>query len=81
LIANSAQDAQENINICEEGDEVSVDYDFEKERYEVSGSDYIGCLPKKLEQYADAATFVIEEIGENDSGKQYVVVGAYAAKG
>ena len=80
LIANSGQDAQDNISICDEGDEVSIDYDYDKERYEVSCIDYIGCLPKKLEQYADTATFIIDEISENDSGKQYVVVGAYVAR-
>lgn len=80
LTTNAGVEAQDNISVCDEGDEVSVDYDYEKERYEVSYMDYIGCLPKKLEQYADTATFVIDEVGENESGKQYVVVGAYAVK-
>ena len=81
LTANSGEEAQDNIAACDEGDEVTVSYDYDKERFEVSYIDYIGCLPKKLEQYADTATFVIDEIGENDNEKQYVVVGAYAAKG
>lgn len=80
LTTNSGQEAQDNISICDEGDEVSIDYDYDKERYEVSCIDFIGCLPKKLEQYADTATFLIDEIGENENGKYYVVVGAYVAK-
>lgn len=80
LTANSGEEAQDNIAACDEGDEVTVSYDYDKERFEVSYIDYIGCLPKKLEQYADTATFVIDEIGENDNEKQYVVVGTYAAK-
>lgn len=78
LSASSGEEAQENINLCDEGDKVDADYDFDKERYEVSSTyGYIGSLPKKLEDYGDTATFVIDEIGKTDSGKSYVVISAY----
>lgn len=77
LTASASAAAQDYISLCEEGDEVSVDYDSDKDRYEVFSMDYIGSLPKKLEEYAESATFVIDEIGETDSGKMYVVVAAY----
>ena len=77
LTASSGEETQENITLCDEGDEVEAVFDYEKIRYEVSASGYIGCLPKKLEDYGETATFVIDEIGESDSGKMYVVVAAY----
>lgn len=77
LSASSGEEAQDNILLCEENDEVFVDYNYEKERYEVSVMGYIGNLPKKLEAYAETATFKIDEIGMTDSDKYYVVVAAY----
>lgn len=81
LTSSSGQEAQDNISLCEEGEELSVFFDYEKDRYEVEASTgFIGCLPKKLEQYDEAATYVIEELGETDAGKGYVVVGVYELK-
>lgn len=77
LTASSGEEAQDNIASCEEGEELSVSFDSDKCRYEVSSAGYIGCLPKKLEDYYETATFVIDEIGESDSGKTYIVVTAY----
>lgn len=77
LTASAGEEAQENITLCDEGDEVEAVFDYEKSRYEVSALGYIGCLPKKLEDYGETSTFVIDEVGETDSGKMYVVVAAY----
>lgn len=78
LTASAGEEAQENIVLCDVGDELNVDYDYEKERYEVSSDmGYVGCLPKKLQEYADVATFAVEEVEESDSGKSFLVVGAY----
>lgn len=80
LTASAGEEAQENITLCDVGDELSVDYDYEKERYEVSSTmGYVGCLPKKLEQHGESAAFVVEELGETDAGKSYVVVGVYSS--
>lgn len=77
LTANSGEDAQNSIQVCSEGDEVTVEYDVDKDRYEVSYIDFIGCLPKKLEEFGNTATFYVDEIGETDNGKSYIVVSAY----
>lgn len=78
LTTNSGEEAQDNIAFCTEGEEVSVDYDYEKERYEVFCGEYIGCLPKRLEFYADKnVVMVISEIGELDSGKSYVEINVH----
>lgn len=77
LTASSGEEAQDNMALCEEGEEVSVSFDCDKCRFEVSSIGYIGCLPKKLEDYGETATFVIDEIGESDNEKTYVVVTAY----
>lgn len=78
LTSCAGSEAQENISLCEEDEELTVDYDYDKERYEVSCSvGFIGCLPKKLHEYADTGTFVIDGLGESDAGKLYVVVGVY----
>lgn len=78
LTASAGVEAQDSILFAEEGEEVEVEYDYEKSRHAFYASgNYIGCLPKKLEQYADTATFVIDEVGETDSGKAFVVVGVY----
>ncbi len=81
LTSSAGQEAQDNISLCEEGEELTVLYDYEKERYEVEASTgFIGCLPKKLEQYGEAATYIIDELGETDAGKGYVIVGVYELK-
>ncbi|MGI6725522.1 MAG: hypothetical protein ACOX62_04890 [Christensenellales bacterium] len=77
LTANSGADAQENISALSDGDEVYVEYDYEKDRYEVHEFDYIGCLPKHLVEYAGTAIFRVLETGGTGSGRLYVVVGAY----
>lgn len=77
LTTSGSQDAQDNILLCSEGDEVSVFYDFDRGKYEVHAHDYIGCLPAKLEDLAEEARFFITEIDYTESDKAYVVVAAY----
>lgn len=77
LTANSGEEAQDAISYAKEEDTVTIEYNYDKECYDVYAGDFIGRLPKKLEDYAESATFIIMEIGETSSGKSYVVVGAY----
>lgn len=81
LTAGSGEEAQDNMLICSPGDEVDIEYNDEKERYEVYCGGYIGCLPKSLEQYADTnVIMVISDIKTLDSGKDSVVIDVHEVK-
>lgn len=80
LTGNTSEEIQDNISMMNIGDVVTVDYDYEKERYEVhdGGWSIIGYLPKKLEKYADEEVeFVIDEIGTKDNDKYFVCIAVY----
>lgn len=54
LTGNTNEEMQENIDMCSRGDECSIDYDIEKEKYLVSSGLDIGYLPASAAKHIDA---------------------------
>lgn len=82
LVSNSKQEWQDNIALCSEGEEVDLEYDFEKDKYLVTSCNCeIGYIPESKTSYIstleDKGYFPIGEIQEtdmSDSGKYYVII-------
>lgn len=82
LTANSNDNMQCNIESCNEGDEVELEYDFDKEKYLVSTKLYeIGYIPKSKHEYVESLenngyefSGHIVQIKESDSGRYSVKV-------
>lgn len=81
LIANSNEEMQNNIELCSVGDEISIDYDYEKEKFSAcddAGLE-IGYMPKVFDVYAEengdtSFSGFIDNIYENDNDKYVVTV-------
>lgn len=78
LTSNSNAEMQEALALSSEGDELSLHYDFEKEKYCFSSIDDIGYAPKSkndlLEEIEYDCIAVIDEINEDENGKLSVTV-------
>lgn len=75
LTGNANNDMQDNISMCDPGDSVSVEYDYDKEKFLVlSDGLEIGYLTDSASEYVvdEEINAIIESIEENDNGK-YVV--------
>ena len=75
LTGNGNEEMQSNIWGCAQGEEVSIDYDYEKGKGLVSCVGDIGYLPETASEMIDGEyKAFIEEIGETESGKSTVKV-------
>lgn len=76
LTGSKGKAAQEAIDLLSEGDEVFVEYDFEKGKYIVRDytGEVIGSLPKSAEDHADDKSCLVASIEEDDNGKNDVFV-------
>lgn len=75
LTGNANDEMQSNILFSANGDEVSVRYDYDKEKYLVSNELELGYLPKSANDSVNGSSEgYIEEISENDNGKYIVKV-------
>lgn len=70
LTGNRNQEMQEAILFANEGDEIFVDYDFEKDKY--SAGD-LGYFPKSAEKYLEDDPFVVISSIKLDENDKYVV--------
>ena len=82
LVSNANKEMQDNISLCSVGDECSIDYDFEKDKYLVSSEVDIGYLPasaaKRIEEDgADAYDVYISDIDSDERGKYIVSVSLF----
>lgn len=77
LIGNRSVEMQENIELCDEGDPVDIEYNYDRCKYAVSAGFFeIGYLPKSAEKYIsdDNVEAVIDMIEEDDDEKYIVFV-------
>lgn len=76
LTGTKGKAAQEAIDSLSEGDEVFVEYDYEKEKYIVHDymGENIGSLPKSAEEHAEDKSCFVDSIEEDDNGKNDVFV-------
>ena len=79
LTGNRREEMQDNISCCKGGEECSIEYDFEKEKYLVISGFEIGYLPasaaKIVEEHGESnITAYIAEVSENDAGIYEVFV-------
>lgn len=79
LTGNTNEEMQENIDMCSRGDECSIDYDIEKEKYLVSSGLDIGYLPAGAAKHIDADgedayDIYVSDIDFNDRGKNVISV-------
>lgn len=76
LTGNKNQNMQDNILLSVIGQEVGIDYDYEKDKYVVTDSGgEIGYLPRKVEKYLeDKYSAVIENIETNESENYDVTI-------
>ena len=79
LTGNTNEEMQENIDMCSRGDECSIDYDIEKEKYLVSSGLDIGYLPASAAKHIDADgedayDIYVSDIDFNDRGKNVISV-------
>lgn len=79
LTGNTSEEMQEDIETCGEFEPVSVDYDYDKEKYAASSGSEIGYFPKSANSFfeendgnIEAVIDAIEE--ENDKYAVYVAV-------
>ena len=80
LTGNKNVEMQENIDLCSEGEYISFEYDFYKERYfALSNGFEIGYFPASASSILESEniTAVISEILENESDKYEVYVDVY----
>jgi hypothetical protein len=81
LTSNKSEEMQDNISLASEGDEVSYDYDFEKEKY-LASSDVgdIGYFSKSAEKYLEeGCSIIIHEINDNEETDKYdITVAIYS---
>lgn len=80
LIGNSRNaEMQEQIDLCEAGDDCTLEYDADKDKYLVSCGAPIGYLPKAarrlVDEYgADDVTVTIDNVGVDSDGRSWVCV-------
>lgn len=79
LTGNTREEMQDNISLCSDGDECSIDYDFEKDKYLVSSGADIGYLPasaaKRIEEDGeDAYNIFVADTDYDDRGKNTISV-------
>lgn len=79
LTANANSEMQDNILMCSKGDECTICFDMDKEKYLVSSGLEIGYLPvsagKLVEKYGEESCRVyIADISTNDNDKEVVTV-------
>lgn len=80
LIGNSRNaEMQEQIDLCEAGDDCTLEYDADKDKYLVSCGAPIGYLPKAarrlVDEYgAEGVTVTIDDTGIDSDGRAYVHV-------
>lgn len=81
LTGTRNSDIQSAISYADVGDELSYDFDYEKDKYYVEASfDKIGYIPKSQEELienADDIEMYIDDITENDNGIYSVKVEMY----
>lgn len=80
LIGNSRNaEMQEQIDLCEAGDDCALEYDADKDKYLVSCGAPIGYLPKAarrlVDEYGeDDVTVTIDSVGVDSDGRSWVCV-------
>lgn len=76
LTGGKGKASQEAIEFLSEGDEVTVFYDYDKEKFQVEdyAGEIIGYLPKAAEEHADDMTCFVSSVEEDDNGKSVVYV-------
>lgn len=79
LTGNTGTEMQENIFTCSKGDECSLEYDAEKDKYLVIDLDAIGYLPTSAakivaEHGEDHCAVYVADTDTSDSGKEIVSV-------
>ena len=77
LTGNTNENMQASIDLAEPGETVSIDFDYDKEKYLVSAHGDIGYLPANMDEYMSEHPNVearILSITEKDSGKSSVTV-------
>lgn len=86
LTNNGRGEMQDNISQCECGEECSVEYDVDKEKYVVSAVLEIGCLPTAAAKIVEAqgeenVSIYIAKIGSDDEGIDFADVYIFPKKG
>jgi hypothetical protein len=77
LTGNLNSEMQDNISLCSEGDTVTVEYDYDKEKYMATAYAEIGYFPKSAEPIIDGENgyiAMVERIEENENGKYVIYV-------
>lgn len=74
----AAQKYQDNLFLCKVGDKCSIEYDYDKERYNVFCGDEIGYLPAKFADDCgidlECADVFVDEMTEQDNGKYTILL-------
>ena len=73
LTGNRNTDMQEALNICSENDEVTYDYDYDKEKYIASSGEEIGYFPKSANDLLEAEPSAYISKIEIDDDLNYTV--------
>jgi hypothetical protein len=86
LTGNRRGEMQDNISQCERGEECSVEYDFDKEKYVVSSTLEIGYLPAAAAKIVEAqgeenVSVYIAGINSDDEGIDFADVYIFPKKG
>lgn len=83
LVHNRNNDMQDNISFCNVGDDVDVEYDYDKFLYLCSANGFdIGYLPEKISNDLQGSErIVIDDITENDESVYAVKVAIYKQLG
>lgn len=76
LIGNKSEEMQENIAFSSEGEIISYNYDFERDKYEAISGDILGYFPASANELleAESAEAYIKEICTDDNGKYIIKV-------
>jgi hypothetical protein len=78
LIANFNDDMQENIFCCTVGEEVELEFDYDKDKYlAMVGNLSIGYFPKNADYLEDIPNVYISEISESEDGGYAVSVAIF----
>lgn len=86
LTGNKHGEMQDNVSNCESGEECSVEYDFDKEKYIISSVFEIGYLPAAAAKIVEAngeenVSIYIARIDSDDEGIDFADVYIFPKKG
>ena len=79
LTGNTNEEMQDNIALCDEDESVTIEYDYDKEKYIASASGEIGYFPKNANDFLEplvsdlSYNAFIEKIDENEDNGKYSV--------